>query len=195
MRVDAATGGSEFRRISGFRAPNNGVADVSALVDRAEEGEPPAPVFDFSNNIVDIGAPSPGVRVGARQDAIFVWDEDEGGYLRFHDVGQQTFRHQTRDDVQIAPANVVVLTTTYLPSQIDRSSVDAVTVGSGDAVVYANGFRVEGEWTREFPRDPYTLTTPDGDVIGLSPGQTWVSLTPAGTAVEVSSNEANSLKG
>ena len=195
VRADAATGGSEFRRVNTSSAPNNGVADVAALVERAEDGEPPAPVFDFSNNIVDLGAPSAGVRIAARQDALFVWDEDLGGYERFHDLGQDSFRLQTREEVVIAPANVVVLTTTYLPSQIDSSSVDAVTVGSGAAVVYSNGFRVEGEWAREFPRDPYTLTTPDGDVIGLGPGQIWVSLTPAGTAAEISQREADALRG
>lgn len=190
-RASADLGDSEFSRISSFSAPDNLVADVSALVDQAEGGTPPAPIFDYSNTVIDLGQPSAGVRVDAREDAVFVWSSTDGGYLRFHD---STGRHMTRDDAQLAPVNVVVLTTTYLPSQIDRSSVDAVIVGEGDAVVYSGGFRVEGTWTREFERDPYTLQTPDGQTIGLAPGQTWVSLTPAGTSVDISANEGNALK-
>lgn len=190
VRSSADFGDSDFRRISGFRAPNNLVANAATLVDRADGGEPPAAVFDYSRNIADLGQPSAGVRVEARSPAVYVWSATDGGYLRFHDRAP----HVTRDGNHITPVNVVVLTTTYLPSQIDRASVDAVTVGSGDVVVYSDGFRIEGEWSREFPRDPFTLLTPEGEVIGLAPGQTWVSLTPAGTAAEISANEANSLK-
>ncbi len=195
VRSSADFGHSEFRRISGFRAPNNLVANPAKLIDRADGGEPPSPVFDYSRNIAELGQPSAGVRVKARTDAIYVWSATDGGYLRFHQEEKRfTEPHQTRDGNQITPANVVVLTTTYLPSQIDRASVDAVTVGSGDVVVYSDGFRIEGEWSREFPRDPFTLLTPEGEVIGLAPGQTWVSLTPAGTSAEISANEANALK-
>ena len=194
VRASADFGHSEFSRISSFSAPDNMVADVATLVERGEGGEPPSPVFDYSNNLFDIGSPSAGVRIAAREgtdDAVFAWSATDNGYLRFQD---RTGRHGTRDGVQLAPANVVVLTTIYLPSRVDRASVDAVIVGEGDAVVYSNGFRVEGTWTREFERDPYTLTTPDGQTIGLAPGQTWVSLTPAGTSIEISANEANALK-
>ena len=99
----------------------------------------------------------------------------------------------TRDDVQITPQNVIVMTTQYLPSQIDSSSVDAITVGTREVVVYSNGHRVEGTWTRETADDGYTLETADGEIIGLAPGQTWVSMTPAGTSRELTADEAASF--
>jgi len=190
IRSSADFGHSEFRRISDFRPPNNLVADAAALVERADTGQAPAAIFDYSDNVIDLGVGSAGVRIAARTDAVYVWSSQDGGYLRF----QGDARHVTRDGVQITPENVVVLTTTYLPSQIDRASVDAITVGSGPVVVYSGGFRIEGEWTRDFPRDPFTLTTPEGDIIGLAPGQTWVSLTPAGTAAEISLVEGDALR-
>lgn len=189
IRSSADFGHSDFRRIGDFSAPNNLVADASTLVDRADGGEPPAPVFDYSDNVIDLGVGSAGVRIDARTRASYVWSSGDGGYLRY----QGADAHMTREGVHITPANVIVLTTTYIPSQIDSSSVDAITVGSGPVVVYSGGFRVEGEWTRDFPRDPFTLTTPDGDIIGLAPGQTWVSLTPAGTSAELSLTEAEAL--
>ena len=190
VRSSADFGHSEFKRIGDFGAPNNLVANAEELVKRADGGEPPSAIFDYSDNVIEIGSPSVGVRMDARDDAVYVWSSQDKGYLRF----QGDDPHVTRDGFHITPQNVIVLTTTYIPSQIDRASVDAITVGSGPVVVYSGGFRVEGEWTREFPRDPFTLTTNEGTTIGLAPGQTWVSLAPLGTTSEISLEEAETFK-
>ena len=192
LRASAEFGSPEFSRINDFAAPDNLVADVSRLVDVApEDSEAPSPVFDYSNNVRDLGRMSPGVVAQARSNAQYVWSESDGGYLRF----QAGDPHVTRDGAQITPENVVILTTSYVPSQIDAQSVDAVTIGEGRVEVYSNGARVVGTWSRAFPRDPYTLTTADGEVIGLTPGQTWVSLSPAGTSSEISDERVEALVG
>ena len=190
LRSSADFGDSQFRRISEFSAPDNLVADVSRLVDVAPaDSEAPSPIFDYSNNVAELGRRSPGVLAEARSNAQYVWSGSAGGYLRF----QGGVPHVTRDDVHITPANVIILTTTYVPSQVDAASVDAVTIGEGRVEVYSNGARVVGTWSREFPRDPYTLTTADGEIIGLAPGQTWVSLSPALTSTELTDQEAEAL--
>lgn len=192
IRVSADFGDSRFSRISEFSAPDNLVADVSRLVDEAPaDSESPNPVFDYSANVAELGRRSPGVIAEARSNAQYVWSEADGGYLRF----QGGNPHVTRDGVQITPENVVILTTTYVPSQVDSSSVDAVTIGEGRVEVYSNGARVVGTWSREFPRDPYTLTTADGEVIGLMPGQSWVTLAPALTSREITDDRAEELAG
>ncbi len=190
LRASADFGDPQFSRISEFSAPDNLVADVSRLVDVApEDSEAPSPVFRYDNNVSELGRRSPGVTVAARSDAQYVWSESDGGYLRF----QGGAPHVTRDGTHITPQNVIVLTTSYVPSQVDSASVDAVTIGEGRVEVYSNGSRVIGTWSREFPRDPYTLTTDDGDTIGLAPGQTWVSLSPALTATELTDGEAEEI--
>ncbi len=187
IRRSADFGNPELFRISDFAAPNNTVADVSRLLEAApEDSGPPDPVFDYSANVVELGEPSPGVRVDARSEAQYVWSDQDGGYLRFQ--GEEP--HVTRNGNQITPANVIILTTTYVPSQVDPQSQDAITIGEGQVEVYSGGSRVVGTWTREFSRDPYTLTTADGDIIGLQPGQTWVSLSPAGTSTEMTQSDA-----
>ncbi len=190
LRASADFGDTQFNRISEFSAPDNLVADVSRLVDVAPvDSEAPNAIFDYSNNVAELGRRSPGVNVEARSDAQYVWSGSAGGYLRF----QGGVPHVTRDDVHITPANVIVLTTTYVPSVVDSASVDAVTIGEGRVEVYSNGARVVGTWSREFPRDPYTLTTADGEPIGLAPGQTWVSLSPALTSTELTDAEAEEI--
>ena len=189
-RASADFDDRQFSRIDLYRPPDNMVVDVESLLDKAtDDASPPEPIFDYSGNAAELGFPVPGVEVSAASRASYVWSEDDGGYLRF----QSGEPHVTRDDVQIAPANVVVMTTTYLPSQIDRSSVDAITIGSGPVEIFSDGHVVSGTWTREFARDPYTFETDDGEIIGLMPGQTWVSLTPAGTSEVLDSETAAEL--
>lgn len=189
IRASNQLGDPQFRRISEFSAPRNLVVDVPALLDKASDGEAPAPIFDYSDNVVELGVASAGARVQARSEAIFVWSETAGGYLRFVD-GQQVV---ARNGAPVVSQNVVVMTTTYVPSQIDAESRDAITIGSNPVTIYSNGSRVEGTWTREFARDGYTFETPDGQTIGLAPGKTWVSLTPAGTGSELGQQGANAL--
>ncbi len=190
LRASADFGDQQFSRISEFSAPNNLVADVSRLVEVAPaDSGPPEAVFDYSANVAELGEPTLGVRVAARTEAQYIWSESDGGFLRFQ-AGDPLI---TRDDIQITPENVIVLTTTYVASQVAASSVDAITIGEGPVEVYSNGHRVTGTWTREFPRDPFTLTTDSGEVIGLMPGQTWISLTPAGTSVEATEEDVERL--
>lgn len=180
-------GNSQFSLLPDYRRPNRTVVDTLALLDEApDDAGPPPAIYDYSNNVAELGAPASGVQIAAAIAANFVWSDADGGWLRY----QGPAAHVTRDDVQIAPQNVIVMTTQYLPSQIDASSVDAITVGTREVVVYSNGHRVEGTWTRETADDGYTLTTADGEIIGLAPGQTWVSMTPAGTARELTADEA-----
>ncbi len=180
-------GNSQFSLLPDFRRPNATVVDTLALLDEApDDAGPPSAIYDYSNNVAELGEPSVGVQIAAAAAANFIWSEADNGWLRF----QAREPHITRDDVQLAPQNVIVMTTQYLPSQIDASSVDAITIGSREVVVYSNGHRVEGIWTRETAADGYTLTTADGEIIGLAPGQTWVSMTPAGTSSELSAADA-----
>ena len=184
------SGSRQFSLIGGYNRPNKTVVTVLGLVDVAgDDASPPTPIYDYSDNVAELGTPSPGVRISAASAASFVWSPEDGGYLRFQ--GSQP--HVTRDDVQITPQNVIVMTTRYLRSQIDTSSVDAITIDTQPVVVYSNGHRVEGTWTREAPEDGYTLTTADGDIIGLAPGQTWVSMTPPDTSTELTPDQIDAL--
>ncbi|NNC80792.1 MAG: DUF3048 domain-containing protein [Acidimicrobiales bacterium] len=191
-RVTAETGASPFFRDTNYSAPDNLMVDGADMLEYTpDDAVAPSPVFSYADNVVDLGEPSFGVRATARSNGTYVWSADDAAYMRF----QGDEPHMTREDVPIMPENVIIMTTTYVASRIDRTSVDAITVGSGDVQVFSNGYAVEGTWTREFARDPITLETPDGQEIGLAPGQTWVVLAPVGTSVLIGALEVERLLG
>ena len=180
-------GNWQFGLTGAFRRPNKTVVNVEGLASVATVSAGPEPLYDYSNNVAKLGTPSAGVSISARVEANFVWDATQGGgYDRY----QVRTAAVTRDGIHVSPANVVVMTTHYRTSSIDSASVDAVSIGSGRVVVYSDGHRVEGTWTRSHREDGYTLTATSGETIGLAPGQTWVSMTPPGTDREITPDVA-----
>jgi hypothetical protein len=54
-------------------------------------------------------------------------------------------------------------------------------IGSGPALVAVGGTAVTATWSKASLADPVVLTGPDGAVVRLAPGSTWVELMPTGT--------------
>jgi len=98
------------------------------------------------------------------------WDGERGLFLRSQDGNA----HQNTDG-QVTTNTVVVLLTGYGGSAASSGSPEAQTLGSGDVVVYSNGRKIEGRWTRDDPSQPFTLEA-NGEPIELAPGRTWVEL-------------------
>ena len=64
----------------------------------------------------------------------------------------------------------------YQPSSIDSGSPDAQTIGSGPVYVFSNGQVVAGRWERNLAVGPIRLVDADGELIPLTPGNTWIEL-------------------
>jgi hypothetical protein len=109
--------------------------------------------------------------------------------LRF----QRGTPHVDGDGVQVAPPNVVLFTTPYGTSAASAGSPQALTVGSGDALVLTDGHAIEGLWDRPDALEPWELTDLDGDPIGLTPGHTWIGLPEAGDVTIMSQAAADEL--
>jgi hypothetical protein len=80
------------------------------------------------------------------------------------------------DGTRVAATNVVVLDVAYRQSEVDDRSPEAVTVGSGSAVVHRGGVAVAGTWVRADRFSPYTIVGEDGVPVALAPGTTFVEL-------------------
>lgn len=164
-----------FARDSRYQAPDNLFADPTSLGACGGNRNPTA-VFSYGPASSTTAKAASSVSLQARSPYRFDWNGS--AWVR----SQSGSPHVTRNGVALAPKNVVVLFVPYVPSQIDSASVDAETIGSGNAWVFRDGTVTDGGWQRSKGHEPYTLTDGAGAKVNLTPGQTWVVLAPAGSA-------------
>jgi hypothetical protein len=89
--------------------------------------------------------PMDGVRIE------WTWDAASGTYLR----AQDGVPHVAVSGARIAAANVVELATSYIASPVDARSPNAITVGSGVAVVHRDGIAIPATWSRATAYDRF----------------------------------------
>lgn len=104
------------------------------------------------------------------------WDEGVGGWLR----AQDGTPHTTVDGDQLAPENVVILVTDYSTSPADPISPEVRSTGGGALTVLTDGHIIQGAWFRPTAEEKPTLLDENGEVIGLTPGRTWVLMPEEG---------------
>lgn len=107
-----------------------------------------------------------------------LWDATIGGWVRIQDGTLHTALSGDQE-VEVAPANVVVLQIVYGRSPADSGSPEARTTGSGVAQVFTRGRIVEGTWTRSQQDPTWHLQDHTGNTINLQPGSTWLILAAA----------------
>lgn len=169
------TDSAPFARDNRYSAPDNLFVDPASL-GACGGGGNPTPIFSYGAATSTTAQPANSVSLQARSPYRFDWNG--AAWAR----SQDGYPHTTRTGAAIAPTNVVVLFVTYVQSAIDAASVDAETIGSGNAWVLRDGTITQGSWSRSKGHLPYTLTDGNGVATTLAPGQTWVVLAPAGSA-------------
>jgi Protein of unknown function (DUF3048) N-terminal domain/Protein of unknown function (DUF3048) C-terminal domain len=156
-----------FFRDGSRPAPHNLYANMSDLWPQAGDSGDAVPIFEY-------GAQEGGTPVTFAEMMVggysvrWDWDATAGLFLR----SQRGSPHELTDG-QASTNNVVVLVVPYGTSPF--GGPESQTVGTGAAVVYSNGSKFEGTWTRQSPEDPWTLEA-NGQPILLAPGRTWVEL-------------------
>jgi len=163
-----------------FAAPDNLFTDVELVVaDKGEAAGVAEAIVAFRSSDTDTRPASidgSGFTVVGRDTVSFVHVPDVG-YVRVQDGSV----HRTREGVEIAVTNVVVMETAYVPNANDQASIDAISVGEGMVDVLIGGRRWAGTWSRPTAEDPYRFRNADGAEILLEPGNTWITLVPADT--------------
>lgn len=186
--IDNATGA--YRRVDG-RARDQSLFTSTPALYEAGAGRgtpPPGPWFSYrSDPAASPGAgarPSPGVgfALGGAGSAPVEYTWDGRGYARL----QKGTPHTDTAGVQAAPANVVIQFVPYVDTGFRDTAGTAVpearVIGDGEAWVFTNGQVVQGRWWKPDISAITTFTDANNQLIGLTPGTTWMAVIPAGTA-------------
>ncbi|GAB4529113.1 MAG: DUF3048 domain-containing protein [Anaerolineae bacterium] len=112
---------------------------------------------------------------------LWTYDAESGLYRRSAD-GQGHFDANTEE--QITAANVVVLyirhnDTDIVESQFENSisySTQIAIWGAGEAVLFRDGQRYDGQWVRPVREEIIGLRTDAGDLLPLKPGTTFFQI-------------------
>ncbi|MEM8905534.1 MAG: DUF3048 domain-containing protein [Actinomycetota bacterium] len=169
--------GAFYREARPRFAPHNLFANTTVIYENASDlSGRPAPLFDFlaaGDGPPEWATPATGVDLAyGGIDVNYTWDDSAEGWARL----QSGTPHVDGDEVQVAPANVVVLETEYGRSSADPGSPEARVTGTGTAWVFTQGTVQQGTWERETPQDVATLTSDSGEPMVLTPGHTWIAL-------------------
>ena len=186
LDIGAARMSAPYRRDRSRPAPHNlyfhyenlGGGDPGSLPGGIPD-TPPAALFEYGSSNSTPLDDAAGVTVAYTtlygKEVSHVWDHLLGGWVRIQDGTL----HTTETDfgvAEIAPANVVVLWMPYGRSAADRRSPQALSYGSGQALVLTAGSVHEAVWERTEDRVGYRFSDSAGNPLTLSTGSTWLLL-------------------
>lgn len=172
-------GAPGFRRDPSRAAPENLQANLKHIAAKVKGPKATSIGLTWSDQLTAAHT-RPGAslrtRVGGTPVA-FRWNPHLHRYVRIID-GQ--IQH-TRNGHVIATPNVIVQFCKIVPYTKDRDVLGnpaqyTHTVGHGRAVVFRDGRRIEGTWSRPAVSDGTTLRSSDGKPIALAPGGAWFVL-------------------
>ena len=175
--VGAGTAGHLYYRSPSRRAPHNLYTNAANLWSEGSSysraGAPP-PIFTFREpneplNSTAVAASSINIAY-AYTRVQYSWNGS--GWNRTQD-GNPTV---DTAGVRTSPATVIVQFTNYRRSAADSRSPEAITVGSGSALVFTDGQVVEATWSRPRATDVTVYTDSEGRPVSILPGRTWVEL-------------------
>jgi hypothetical protein len=186
--ISQDAGAAGFYRKKGVApAPHNVYGTPQAFWDQADGSHSAAPQTQFvlakrpeqASAVLAGGASATvAVKLSGYAKPTWTWDAASGTWLRAEGATPATVRSGAR----IAATNVVTLKVRLVSSgTVDPAGnpvPETVLDGTGDATVSTGGHTITGTWTKTAQDAVLTLAAPDGSVITLAPGSTWVELVP-----------------
>ena len=168
-------------------------ASVKAAIAAAPDGEQPATVApwrflptapaDATQGGFGTGVAATSITIPYRAlfSVQYKYDAASRSYARFDDGVREV---DGANNQAIAAKNIVVIqtevnfTTAFGLDPAGNPKLEEVLTGSGKAVVFRDGLRVDATWTRDDVVDSFILKDGKGAVISLEPGQTWIHVVP-----------------
>jgi hypothetical protein len=178
-RVINDSGGPGFHRDPNRDAPENLIANLKTISKKVKGPSATDIGLQWSDQLPG-GPTKPGkvvqTKVGGT-DVGFRWDPKTHRYLRIIDGQVQ----HTADGSVISTPNVIVQfckVTTYTKDRdvLGNPAKYTHTIGKGRVVVFRDGKRIDGTWSRGAVTDGTSLKTSNGTPITLTPGGAWFVL-------------------
>jgi hypothetical protein len=180
-------GAAGFGRDNNRPAPYNLTADLAAMSAGSKTGGSRNVGFSFAASDARLAraaaAPTISTVVGATA-VTFSYDPAGRRYVRTISGSQV----HAADGAPIAKPNVLVqlCQVTTNPADVDvmgNPSQFTHTVGSGRVVLFRNGHRIDGRWSRPTANSPTTYTDAAGKPLLFAPGGSFVVLATVGAPV------------
>ena len=181
-------GGRYLWRTTDRTAPHNVYTDgahLRALAKRLGATDAPLePAWTFAPDANRDLRPRGGtIRVDYPTESItYRYDATTNTYVRYIN-GSKNPQVDRGDGKVVAPKNVVILRMAFGPLNDGHPSkhrLEANDVGKGVAFIATNGHTVKGQWRKASPTAPTLLYGPDGQLITLTAGQTFVQVLQLG---------------
>ena len=167
-------GNPGFFRRDDRPAPHNLYANIAALWPQLASSGNAVAAFEYvapGTEVTGTPVTFAEMMVGS-YDVRWDWDATQRLFLR----SQLGSPHELADG-QASANTVIVLVVPYGTSPAGGGP-EAQTIGTGAAVVYTAGHKIEGTWTRQSATEPFQLEA-GGQPILIAPGRTWVELVDA----------------
>lgn len=182
-------GGRYFHRSKDRYAPHNVYTDgvtLRKLAKRLEatDGEY-APVWQFAPGVPLEQRPYGGsISVSYPANKItYRYARSTNTYRR--SVSGEGKQYDAADGERIEPENVIVMFVSFAQTGDSKRRLEADLIGSGKAIVFTNGRRVDGTWRKTGTTEPTLFYDAAGDPVTLTVGQTFVQVLPRGSKVTV----------
>jgi hypothetical protein len=180
-------GGPGFGRDESRPAPYNLSSDLSRVSSGVNAGGPRDVGFRWGATDPRVARAPYGLAVSTvvgGTPVTFFWNSGIGRYIRT--VGGQQLG--TASGSPIATPNVIVQFCAVTPDYADvdvagNVSQHTSTIGTGRAVLFRNGHRIEGKWIRTSRNGPTVFTDSAGKSLLLAPGGAYVLLAANGAPV------------
>jgi hypothetical protein len=188
--VDENNAGDAFRRRRDRSAPHNLYGTTEALRDKVSETtDKPPPRFATFLAPGEAWVPAGAVPVATASfpvgstNVAYAWDAASGTWKR----STNGTPHMVEGGGQVSPTTVIVQFTPYEPTgEVDTTGAqvfEAKVVGTGEAVIFANGTSVRARWSKTAATSMTVFTDAAGAPISLPAGRTWVELATPGAPV------------
>lgn len=120
----------------------------------------------------------------------YTYDTKTNKYTRYFATGNQHLTYSCSSELYhpntvtscgnpepVAP-NVIIAMVVSESLMADNYHENIRTIGSGTATIFQNGKVIEGSWTKTSAEEQIVFRDASGNIIKLTPGQTWISAIP-----------------